>query len=94
MQEMWDKLFTPDLVFWMKQETGDTEDFDTVGAFIEHVKARVDYKQIVILSTQWHGMDEKRQVNISITFAGVFHASRFILTMDYLSKKFLEGKLK
>ena len=94
MQEMWDKIFTMDLVLYMRKVTGDTEDFDTIGGFQEHVKARVDYKMVVMLATQWHTYDELKQANVSIKFAGIFHASRFIIMMDYLSKKHLEGRLK
>lgn len=94
MQEMWDKIFSVELVFYMRKATGDTEDFDTIGAFQEHVKARVDYKQVVILATQWRTYDDLKQANVAIQLAGIFHASRFILLMDYLSKKFEGGSLK
>ena len=94
MQEMWNKLFTVELVFYMRKVTGETEDFDTIGAFQEHIRARVDYKTVVILATQWHTYEDVKQANIAIKFAGVFHASRFIILMDYLSKKHIEGKLK
>lgn len=94
MQEMWNKLFTPEVVFWMKKTTGDTEDFDTIGGFIEHMKAKTDYREIVILAMQWNTHDDMRQANLAIHFAGIHHASRFILLMDFLSNKFKEGKLK
>lgn len=92
--EMWNKIFTPELVFYMKKVTGDTEDFDTVNGFIEHIKGRVDYKQVIILSTKWSSYDDTRQANMAIHFAGVFHASRFILLMEFLSKQFKNGGLK
>ncbi|MER2008611.1 MAG: hypothetical protein ABS939_14260 [Psychrobacillus sp.] len=91
---MWDKILTPELVFWMKKVSGETEDFDTINAFIEHIKNRADYKIIVVLSTQWKGYDDRKQANIAIRIAGMYHASRFILMMDFLSNKFKEGKLK
>jgi hypothetical protein len=91
---MWEKIFTPDAVFYMQKVTGDTEDFNTINGFINHLKQRVDYKTVIILATQWKAYDDVKQANIAIQQAGVFHASRFILLMDFLSKKFVEGKLK
>jgi hypothetical protein len=94
MQEMWDKLYTTEMVLWMKGITGETEDFDTIAGFIDHMKNRVDYKQVVVMAMNWHTYDESKQVSLAILNGGMFHASRFMLMMDYLSKKFLKGELK
>lgn len=94
MQEMWNKIFTPEVILWVIGKTGGTEDFNTMNGFIDHVKERVDYKAVIILATQWHRYEDTKQADIAIRFAGVFHASRFMVTMDYLSKKFLAGELK
>lgn len=93
MQEMWNKIFTPELVFKIRELSGETEDFDTMSAFIKHIKQRVDYKQVVMLAVKWKTYDDIKQANLAINFAGIFHASRFILLMDCLSDKFIEGKL-
>lgn len=94
LQDMWDKLLTPEVVFYMKEVSGDTEDNSTVSKFFEDMKKTVDYKHVVIMATQWYTFDETKQVNLALQFAGEYHASRFIILLDFLSLKFREGKLK
>jgi hypothetical protein len=91
---MWDKLLSKELVFYMIEKTGNTEDFNSVNGYIEHMKARVGFKNVVVVATQWHKYDDMKQANIAIHFAGIFHASRFCLMMDYLSELYLKGELK
>lgn len=91
---MWEKILTEEALEHMITYTEETEDFNTMSKFVEHLMARVDYKVVVVLATQWEGLIDIRQANIAVDAVGIFHASRFIILMDYLSKQFKEGKLK
>lgn len=96
---MWEKILTDDtlqnMVDMMTEDVEEaTEDFQGLVAFVEHVMAWVDYKEVVVLATQWSNLLDIRQANIAVNSVGEEHASRFIVMMDYLSEKFKNGELK
>lgn len=92
---MWEKILTEDalehMITFNKEET---EDMETMSKFVEHLIANVDYKVVVVLATQWHGLKDTVQANVAIEAVDEEHASRFIILMDYLSEKFQKGELK
>lgn len=92
---MWNKLLDVKLGMYMVRVTGGTEDDETIYKFFEHIENRIqDYKVVVVLATQWKTYDDMKQANLAIKFAGMYHASRFIIMMDYLADKFEKGELK
>ena len=93
---MWDKLLNMELTYYMIRVTKETEDEESIQKFYEHIKSRTEneYKLIVVLATQWSEYDDTKQANVAIKVAGMNHASRFIIMMDYLSSKYRKGKLK
>ncbi|MEE5180999.1 hypothetical protein JDW21_18735 [Bacillus subtilis] len=91
---MWDKLLTLNALTYMKKVSEGTEDDTTILPFFEYLQENVNYKVIVVLATRWHVYDVVGQTGISINYVTEKHASRFIMLMDYLSKRFLKGELK
>lgn len=92
---MWDKLLSKDLQSFMVKASGESEDSQTTSQFFKIIQKRVkDYKVLVVLATQWKSYEDIKQANVAIKYAGMFHASRFILMMDYLVDKFEKGELK
>jgi uncharacterized protein YihD (DUF1040 family) len=97
---MWNKIFSVDCVSFMKsvsREGGtkedETEDDVTITAFINFVKERMDYKTIVMMAIQWNNYEDLKQASLAIHHVGLAHASRMIMLMDFLSKKFKNGGL-
>lgn len=95
MDNFWDKLLTRDLALFMIKVSDETEDNDSVSRFFDFVRERIiDYKVIVVMATQWKSYDVNKQANLAVHYAGMNHASRFIMMMDYLAIKFIKGELK
>lgn len=91
---MWDRIFTKEAIDNIIEISEETEDKDSLKDFTEFIEAEIDYKVVVVLATQWHMLEDIRQANLAIHYAGEFHASRFIMLMDTLSKFIKEGRLK
>lgn len=93
--EMWEKILTQDaLEFMITSHPDVSEDLVTMQKFIDYLMINVNYKAIVVMATQWKGLTDVKQANLAIVTVGEYHASRFILLLDYLSEKFVRGELK
>ena len=90
---MWNRIFSLDVIGYMLRVSDEMENEDTIYKFIEHMKENNDYKTVVVMATQWDGYEDVKQANLAINQVGWKHASRFIMLMDCLSKKYKEGKL-
>lgn len=103
---MWNKLLTTDCVKYIQSASGDKEMMDKYGVtehgeeerliyeMFDKIKSKVkDYKVIVVMATQWDTYTGTQQANLAVHHIGLFHASRFIILMDYLSNKFKQGEL-
>lgn len=98
-EKYWDKILSSDTAIYIKgmadRAMGDeSEEYENISEFFEHLKSRTNYKSIVILATQWIKYEEKKQVALAVNFVGEYHASRFIILMDYLAYRFAKGELK
>lgn len=98
MVDMWNKIFTIECVTVMQkvsaQELNENgEDMKLINQFIKFAKERLDYKMIVVLATKWDEYDPIKQAGIAVNYASQFHASRFIILLDYLSIKYKKGEL-
>lgn len=93
---MWEKILTDETLEDIVIGLGDdaTEDMLTMKDFVEYLMANVDYKSIVILATQWNSFDENKQVYYAVSTVDEEHASRFMIMMDSLAERFVEGRLK
>lgn len=96
---MWNKIFNVQCIAFLLKASGIREDkahgeeMQMINIFIDFVKARFDYKVLVVMATQWDGYDDVKQANLAIKCAGEFHASRFIMLMDFLSHRYKKGEL-
>lgn len=98
--KMWLKLLTVEAMGFMirvsnegKEEDGTTENELTIMDFFNWLKKNFSYKTLVVLATQWHKYDEKKQVLLAIYHAGNDNASKMMMLMDYLSLKYQRGEL-
>jgi hypothetical protein len=91
---MWDKIFKLEVIDLIIRLSEQTEDKNTIKQFREFVEAELDYKTVVVSAMQWHMHDDVRQANLAIHYVGEFHASRYVLLMDSLSRLIKEGTLK
>jgi hypothetical protein len=53
-----------------------------------------DINILLILAKEWHNLDSHEQARLAVHHAGMFHATRFIILMDYLDLKYKRGELK
>lgn len=98
---MWDKLLTLESVEFIKRVSGDKAILNEFGEeerlileMYSSMKDRVkDYKVLVILATQWDSYTGSQQANLAVHHLGLYHASRFIMFMDYLAIRFKKGEL-
>lgn len=95
---MWEKILTEEtlekIIASAFDEDDATEDMLTMREFVEYLMANVDYKSVVILATAWGSYDENKQVYYAMNTVDERHASRFMIMMDSLSERFIEGRLK
>lgn len=96
---MWDRLLDREtalniinLSIENNGENEASEDFIAIHKFLSHVRA-INYKEVVVLAVNWKSLSAEKQANLAISYASQLHASRFMMLMDYLSLRFLEGKL-
>lgn len=89
-----DRIFTEEAIDYIIKLSEETEDRNTISKFADFVDAEIDYKEIVVIATQWHTFEDLKQANIAIHKAGLFNASRFVMLMDTLSTFIKEGRLK
>lgn len=93
--EMWDKILTIELIMYMQKVSGDTESKDTVSRFFDVIKQRmVDHKVLIVMAMNWKTYEQEKQVRLAVHHAGMYHASRFIMMMEYMSHKILKGDFK
>lgn len=85
-QTLNEKLFTYMINFVDEEEGEYIEDESGVLDFFEHVGNRVLYSDAIQLASKWDSLDEMKQVSVAISRVGEYHASRFMILMDYLSK--------
>lgn len=71
----------------------ETEDAESINRFFIRLRDGMDYKTMVVLVTQWGAYDDLKQAKLAIKYTGVVDASRFIILMDVLREKYLEGEL-
>lgn len=92
---MWEKILTKETLAKMVLLHPDvSEDYETMNSFTNFLVNNVDYKAVVVMATQWDSYTDVKQVNLAITIVGEYHASRFILLLDYLNERFKNGELK
>lgn len=93
---MWEKILTDETLEKIIHGLGEdaTEDMDTMQDFVNYLIWNVDYKAVVILATQWKSFEEMKQVHYATSIVDESHASRFMIMMDSLSERFIEGRLK
>ncbi len=99
-EKMWRKIFSVDAVAFIKSASREggakedaTEDDVTITTFINFVKEKMDYKTVVMMAIQWNNYNDLKQANVAIHHVGIEHASRMIMLLDFLSKKFKNGGL-
>jgi|SRR5690606_41462852 len=87
-RKLWDFTLHEGLHNFMinvKDEDGETlESEDNLSDFYEHVKSTVSQKDVVKLSIEWNDLSENEQVLNAVALCGEYHASRFMMMMDYL----------
>jgi hypothetical protein len=88
---MWDKVLTIEAFYFIKNFA--TEEDESINNFFIELKKK-DYKTVVVMATLWKTFSETKQAYVAIDYIGWFHASRFIILMDYLSTKYKKGELK
>lgn len=89
-KQLWEQTLSNELFTYMinfTDEDGDSiEDASGVVDFFEHVSNRILYSDAIQLASKWHTLDEAKQVSVAISRCGEYHASRFMILMDYLNK--------
>ena len=80
-------LYTKEFIEFARSRTGGAEDAYTIHSMFEHLLNRTTYLQVIKISKAWTTYDNLHQTNLAITHAGIYHASRFIMLMDFLVKK-------
>lgn len=102
---MWERLLDDEIVNGIKVLSGtdrygvhvkdnETEDDDSIIKFFLYLIDNINYKVIVMIATQWNRFNLDKQVRVAVKYVGYIHASRFIMMMDLLSKRFVKGDLK
>lgn len=94
----WNRILNAETVIYViemakKEAGGDSEEEKYVRELFDVLRENTDYKSIVLLAMQWKGFSEASQVNFAITIVGEYHASRFMIMMDYLSYRHAKGIL-
>jgi hypothetical protein len=91
---MWENILTYELGLYMIKVTGQTEDDESVYNYFKFIQNRIEDVNIVkALARQWKSYDTMKQTSLSIRYAGMYNASRFIIMMDYLANKAEKGEL-
>ena len=88
----WDILLDTDVLNqFIKAET---EDYQRIELFFGLIKERVeDFRIIASIAKKWDTFPIDKQTKMAINYAGIYHASRFIILMDYLNLKDKKGEL-
>lgn len=90
-RRLWVTVLTPNLFIHIaniKDEDGEhIEDEKSVSDFFEHVENTILYSDVIALSNVWNDLSESKQVSVAIKMCGEYHASRFMIMMDYISKE-------
>lgn len=88
----WESVLDMEAINFFVKTTFEEE--QTVVLFFNLLKERVeDYQIITSLAKKWDTYDASKQARIAINYAGIYHASRFIILMDYLNMKSKKGEL-
>lgn len=97
---MWDRILNDETVLYMQGLTEIHEEYAGVGEeseiikrFFSHLKDSTDYKSVVMMAMSWKTFDDLKQAKLAISCVGQYHASRFIVLMDYLAERFIKGEL-
>lgn len=91
---MFDKIFGMEAVLFMIHLSDGLEDADKVFEFKERFVNKMNYTNTMILAKNWSNMTEIGQAKVAIRYMGDNDASRFMMYMDYLSKKIEKGDFK
>lgn len=91
---MFDKIFGMEAVLFMIHLSDGLEDADKVFEFKERFVNKMNYQTVMLLAKSWAGMTEVGQVKVAVRYIGEYDASRFMMYMDYLSKKIEKGDIK
>lgn len=83
-------FFTKEFIDFAYKKTEGAEDNHTIHTFLEHLNQRTKYNDIMRIARRWTKYDNLHQTNLAITHAGIYHATRFILLMEFLSMKEVE----
>lgn len=86
---MWDRLFSVEAIAFMRKL--DEED-ESILQFFSELKTK-KYSDIQKIVLNWHTYEEDQQVGYAIYHVGEFHASRFLMFVDYLSMKYQRGEM-
>lgn len=89
---MWEKILNLEAINFITKVSD--EDIDKVAILFDILKQRIeDYDVIVTVAKKWDTFEDTKQAKIALNYAGMFHASRFIILMDYLNMKYKKGEL-
>lgn len=92
---VWERLLNDEARQFMHDAVDEGDDDKLIDSFFALVKTKIDdYRTLIVLAMQWKTYEDEKQANIAVHYVGWFHASRFILLMDFLSDQFVKGKLK
>ena len=90
---LWDKVFLPNLYEFMVKVSDESEDDKTIREFEDYCKENVDCQTAVILAVKWGGYTNVQQAGFAIHYGGEYHASRFMMLIDFMYMRYKEGKL-
>lgn len=76
-----------ELAVFMSEISDGSEDLETTVKFLEHLDSR-DMPDIRPIVRDWDMFNEIGKAEIAINFAGLHHASRFIMLIEYLIAKY------
>lgn len=90
-RKLWDNTLNEQLFSYMitvKDEEGENlEQVEMVNNFFEHLRSRVSNFRVMELAKVWNKLPEGKQVSIGAKMVGHYHLSRFLIMMDYLSRR-------
>jgi len=82
--------FDVDAIEHVKKSTGDSD--HVVRTFFLHVEGRSTNSGINKVVDKWDGLADNQKVSMAINYAGVYYVSKFVVLMNYLSKREKGGK--
>lgn len=90
-RKLWSTVLKEDLFMYMTNATDEDgeplEGKRAVYDFFEHVENRLLFGEVMSLAKSWDKLDGVYQVKCAIDMCGEYHASRFMMMMDYFNEK-------